>query len=120
MKHILIVIIVFATIVVNGQSKKSNFNFNVDTTNGRWYSSKDFQPVSKNIDDSKPISFVTSKRDTLYLVNEGIGLATAKLWEGNNYKPERDGKKPKIVFVTQHYIIARHENKVLQKFIVNE
>jgi len=91
-----------------------------DTVNGKWYTSKDFSPPSKNLDDDKPFSFVTHKKDTLFLVNEGIGLTIAKVWEGDFYKIERDGKKPKIVFTTQNYIVARHSKNTQSKYIVHD
>lgn len=123
MKQLFCAIAIFTTMCVNAQTmvkKTITHKVTTDTTNGRWYTSKDFKPASKNIDDSKPMSYVTHRKDTLFLVNEDIGLATAKLWEGSNYKPERDGKKPKIVLVSQKYIIARHENKAIPRLLVND
>jgi hypothetical protein len=115
MKQTLLVLALVTSLTTIAQNKVT-----VDTTNGKWYGRNDFQPVSKNIDEDKPFSFVSYRKDTLYLVNEGIGLTTAKLWEGVYYRPERDGKKPKIVFTTQKYIIARHNQAKQTKQIVND
>lgn len=122
MKTTIITIMLFITVAVSAQQNvRAMKNINdTDTSRGKWYSSRDFSEPSKNIDDTKPIAFVSYRKDTLYLVNEGIGLTIAKSWEGALYIPERDGRKPKIVFTTQKYIVARHESKVSQKFIVND
>lgn len=101
---------VIALIMIN------SFSFLAQTEDIVWRQPTPYVP-SKNVDETKPISFVTYQQDTLYLIDEGLGKLTAKLWEGKNYKPERDGKKPKIVFVTQNYILTRYSN---HKSIVND
>jgi hypothetical protein len=56
-----------------------------------------------------PISFVSHGKDTLYLLNDDFGKLVASVWNGKFYKPERDGKKPTIVFVSHQYIQMRHK-----------
>ena len=58
------------------------------------------------------VAYVTSKKDTLYLVNDPLGKAIACSWEGEYYQPERDGKRPHIVFVDVAYLRNRHEYMV--------
>ena len=60
--------------------------------------------------DNEPISFVTTKKDTLYLINDRLGKTIAGSWEGKYYVPERDGKKPYILLVEISYIRQRHKN----------
>lgn len=56
-----------------------------------------------------PPSYVSSKKDTLYLVNDSFGKLIANSWVGERYDPQRDGKKPVIMFVSQKYILKRHK-----------
>lgn len=113
MKRTLSALLLLASFTLFAQSK-------TDTIEGKWYTSKDFSQPSKNLDETKPYSYVTAKKDTLYLVNEGIGLTIASMWEGKYYKPERDGKKPKIVLTTQNYIVSRHTKVNQNKFIAHD
>lgn len=115
MKKTLSTLLLLASFTLLAQQPKMK----TDTVTGKWYTSKDFSEPSKNLDETKPYSYVTHQKDTLFLVNEGIGLTIAKVWEGHYYKPSRDGKKPKIIFTTQNYIVARHSN-IHTKFIVND
>lgn len=55
-----------------------------------------------------PISFVSQKKDTLYLIKDNLGKQIASSWEGEYYQPKRDGRKPYIAFVSQQYILNRH------------
>lgn len=56
-----------------------------------------------------PISFISHGKDTLYLLNDDFGKLVASVWTGKFYKPERDGKKPTIIFVSHQYIQMRHK-----------
>ena len=59
-------------------------------------------------DDGLPISYVSLKKDTLFLLNDKVGWSIADVWYGNCYEPKRDGKRPHIKFVTQNYILDRY------------
>lgn len=65
-------------------------------------------------------SYVTRNKDTLYLINDTLGKQVAKAWEGEYYKPERDGKKPVIIFVDVAYIKNRYNKKFKQSTAIKK
>ena len=92
MKYSILFLLIFCTVSVFSQNTKE-----------------------ENLYNNEPIAFVTSKKDTLYLVNDNLGKTIARSWEGKYYIPERDGPKPCILLVEISYIRHRLKNvKVIE------
>lgn len=70
--------------------------------------------------ETTTVSFVTKQKDTLYLVNDDIGKMIANAWTGKLYDPQRDGKKPEIVFVTYQYIQNRYMSTSKRKTVTKQ
>jgi len=70
--------------------------------------------------ETTTVSFVTKHKDTLYLINDDIGKMIANAWTGKLYDPQRDGKKPAIVFVSYQYIQNRYIAVTRKKTTVNK